>query len=41
MRPDVGDPAPAIELPSHDEGRWRLSDAAGRPVLLVFHRHLA
>jgi peroxiredoxin len=41
MGPDVGDVAPAIDLPTHDGRRWRLSDAHGRPVLLVFHRHLA
>jgi peroxiredoxin len=41
MRPAIGDPAPAIDLPTHDGQRWRLVDAAGRPVLLVFHRLLA
>lgn len=39
-RPAAGDPAPEIELPTPDGGRWRLSDARGRPVVLVFHRHL-
>jgi peroxiredoxin len=41
MRPDVGDAAPEIDLPRTPGGRWRLSDARGRPVLVVFHRHLA
>ncbi|MBJ7597044.1 hypothetical protein [Candidatus Nephthysia bennettiae] len=36
----VGDPAPPIELPAHDAARWRLADRRGRPVVLIFHRHL-
>ena len=39
--PAVGDRAPEIDLPTLDGERWRLSDHLGRPVLLVFHRHLA
>ncbi len=37
----IGKPAPEIELPQVGGGEWRLSDHRGRPVLLVFHRHLA
>jgi len=33
--------APTLDLPD-DEGRqWRLSDHRGRPVVMIFHRHLA
>jgi peroxiredoxin len=39
--PSVGDPAPPINLTAHDGSRWRLADHAGRPVVLIFHRHLA
>jgi peroxiredoxin len=38
--PSVGDPAPEVALPRPDGTRWRLSDHRGRPVLLIFHRHL-
>jgi len=43
---DVGDIAPEIDLPDDTGGRWRLSDQwetreRRRPVLVVFHRHLA
>jgi peroxiredoxin len=37
----VGDPAPLIDLGAHDANRWRLADHAGRPVVLIFQRHLA
>ncbi|MGE3449229.1 MAG: hypothetical protein AB7H92_16810 [Microbacteriaceae bacterium] len=37
----VGAQAPPIDLPAHDGTRWRLADHAGRPVVLIFHRHLA
>jgi peroxiredoxin len=36
----VGGPAPLIELPAHDGTTWRLGDHLGRPVVLIFHRHL-
>lgn len=39
--PTVGDPAPDVRLVDHTGAPWRLSDHAGRPVVLVFHRHLA
>ena len=39
--PVVGDRAPEIALATLDGYQWRLSDALGRPVLVVFHRHLA
>lgn len=41
MPPSTGDPAPDVDLPDGTGGRWRLSDHRGRPVVLVFHRHLA
>jgi peroxiredoxin len=41
MTADVGDAAPPIDLPTHDGSRWRLADHTGRPVVLIFHRHLA
>jgi peroxiredoxin len=36
-----GDPAPDVDLPDAGGGRWRLGDHRGRPVVLVFSRHLA
>lgn len=36
----VGDPAPDIELPTTDRRRWHLEEHRGRPVVLIFHRHL-
>jgi peroxiredoxin len=41
MPVDVGDPAPDLVLPDADGRTWRLSAFRGRPVVLVFHRHLA
>jgi peroxiredoxin len=38
---EVGDDAPEVELPDHAGALWRLSDHRGRPVVLLFHRHLA
>jgi peroxiredoxin len=38
---DIGTPAPSIDVPTHDGERWQLSDHAGHPVVLIFHRHLA
>ncbi|HHK42118.1 MAG TPA: redoxin domain-containing protein [Planctomycetaceae bacterium] len=38
---EVDRPAPDIDLPRAGGGRWRLADHRGRPVMLVFHRHLA
>jgi peroxiredoxin len=35
------DPAPEIDLPDDQGGRWRLADHRGHPVVLIFHRHLA
>lgn len=37
---ETGDRAPEIDLPMPDGTRWRLSEAVGRPVVLIFHRHL-
>ncbi|MGD9753263.1 MAG: redoxin domain-containing protein [Acidimicrobiia bacterium] len=37
---NIGEPIEDFERPD-DEGRpWRLRDQRGRPVVLVFHRHL-
>ena len=38
--PEVGAPAPELDLRMPDGTRWRLSEARGRPVVLIFHRHL-
>jgi peroxiredoxin len=40
MTISVGDPAPPVALPDHDGTVWRLVDHLGRPVVLIFHRHL-
>lgn len=40
QRPAIGAPAPAIDLPTADGGRWRLADQVGHSVVLVFHRHI-
>jgi peroxiredoxin len=37
----IGEPAPEIDLPDDDGNRWLLSEHRGRPVVVVFHRHLA
>lgn len=39
--PNPGDPAPPFALPLVDGHRYRLEDFAGRPLTLVFLRHLA
>lgn len=41
MAARVGDIAPEIDLIDHSGGRWRASDRRGRPVVLIYHRHLA
>lgn len=41
MSMQPGDGAPDVDLPDDQGGRWRLADHRGRPVLLIFHRHLA
>jgi peroxiredoxin len=33
--------APDLVLPDAEGGTWRLADHRGRPVVLIFHRHLA
>ena len=35
--PHVGQLAPEIDLPDGNGGRWRLSDAHGKPVALFFY----
>lgn len=35
-----GDPVPDFALTDHAGDSWRLSRHLGRPVLLIFHRHL-
>ncbi|CAN5424511.1 hypothetical protein BH24ACT7_BH24ACT7_22690 [soil metagenome] len=37
---EPGARAPEIDLPMPGGTRWRLSDARGRQVVLIFHRHL-
>lgn len=37
--PHVGDPAPALELPTLDGGPLRLVDLRGQAVLVSFLRH--
>ena len=37
----VGEIAPEVALPDHMGGEWRLSAHRGRPVVILFHRHLA
>jgi len=41
MALSVGDLVPAIELPDSTGERWKLDAFRGRPVVLIFHRHLA
>jgi peroxiredoxin len=38
---EPGDPAPEIDLPDDEGGRWRLPEHRGRPATVIFHRHLA
>ncbi len=40
MRPEVGQPAPEIELADAGGTTWKLSDHLGRPTVLIFHRHV-
>ncbi len=35
--PEVGQIAPAIDLPDGSGQRWRLSEARGKPVVLIFY----
>ncbi len=37
----LDDIAPPVDLPDDHGRQWRLSDHRGRPVVLIFHRHLA
>jgi len=39
-RPQLGAPAPAIELVAASGDDWRLADHQGRPAVLIFHRHI-
>lgn len=41
MKADVGSPAPEIAAVDQDGQAWHLSAYRGRPVVLIFHRHLA
>ncbi|MHB1487174.1 MAG: hypothetical protein ACYCS7_08430 [Acidimicrobiales bacterium] len=41
MAIEIGDIAPEIEAIDHQGATWRLSEHRGRPVVLIFHRHLA
>lgn len=37
----IGDPFPDTELVDHTGAVWKPSDAAGEPLVLILHRHLA
>jgi peroxiredoxin len=37
----LGSMAPEVARPDDQGGCWRLSEQRGRPVVLIFHRHLA
>lgn len=37
--PQIGDPAPPIDLPSLDGQRFQLADREGRAVVVSFLRH--
>jgi peroxiredoxin len=39
--PDVGEPAPPFHLNSHEGKTYSLEKFTGRPLVLVFIRHLA
>ena len=39
--PNSGDHAPNFRLTSHEDRPYSLEDFAGRPLVLVFVRHLA
>lgn len=39
-RPQIGAPAPAIDLVMADGTGWRLADQRDRVVVLIFHRHI-
>ncbi len=41
MDPSPGSMAPEVAQPDDQGGWWRLSEHRGRPVVLIFHRHLA
>lgn len=40
QRPVIGAPAPPVELETAHGDRWRLDDQRGRPVVMIFHRHI-
>ncbi|MDH4168695.1 MAG: peroxiredoxin family protein [Acidimicrobiia bacterium] len=40
MRPVIGEAAPPIDLVDADGRRWWLRDQLGRPVVVIFHRHI-
>ena len=39
-RPQLGRPAPDFELSDSSGDVWSLRKQRGRPVLLIFHRHI-
>ena len=39
-RPLIGFDAPNVDLFTVDGQRWRLGDHRGKPVVLIFHRHI-
>jgi len=36
----IGDIAPDYTLPTDRGDEWRLSEHLGKPLILMFHRHL-
>ena len=40
IRPQLGHPAPDFELADSAGGVWSLREQRGRPVILIFHRHI-
>jgi peroxiredoxin len=40
MTVNVGDLAPPVEVAATDGTPWRIGEHLGRPVVLIFHRHL-
>lgn len=40
MTPRIGEPVEDFEVVDEHGHPWRLSEQRGRPLLLIFHRHL-
>jgi len=39
-RPQIGRPAPAVDVVDTEGRPWRLADHRGHVVVLIFHRHI-